>query len=369
LPLAARASHGMVLAGAVVALAASAVIGWKLRGAPTTPITGETALAVTTGAEHSTLAFDDATIDSGPDTKLAITRGDHRVVVAMTAGHVELAVAHRDDRVVLVRAGDTEIEDVGTRFAVDYAGAAAGGRVDVSVSDGEVKVTRGGRSVRVAAGASWSSAGEPVVAMAVEARSSPVPVPAPVPVPVPVPDHTVALRNHRAAVPAAPASHPVTANVTKAVSGAGTGAGSDTPHRVAIAADPYVDLKLAIKRQPLEFDPNIDGTGDATRAIAQLKKIAYSPTTLGADASQALYRIAVLLHKPLKQDVEALHTLDVYRRRFAGGSEMHAAAWLRIRIACEHVIDDECRTAAYSYQREVAVGPAADVAIRITNAQ
>jgi hypothetical protein len=32
-------------------------------------------------------------------------------------------------------------------------------------------------------------------------------------------------------------------------------------------------------------------------------------------------------------------------------------------------IDDECRKAAYSYQLEVPVGPAAEIAIRITNAQ
>ena len=139
--------------------------------------------------------------------------------------------------------------------------------------------------------------------------------------------------------------------------------------QVAVASDPYVDLKLAIKQQRIEFDPNIDGLRDAGSEIARLKKVAYSPTTLGADASQALYRIAVLLHKPLKQNSEALRTLDVYRRRFAGGSEMHAAEWLRVRIACERAIDDECREAAYTYQHEVPVGSAADVAIRITNAQ
>ena len=40
------------------------------------------AIAVTTGGEHSTLALDDATIDSGPATKLAITHGDHRMAMA-----------------------------------------------------------------------------------------------------------------------------------------------------------------------------------------------------------------------------------------------------------------------------------------------
>jgi hypothetical protein len=59
----------------------------------------------------------------------------------------------------------------------------------------------------------------------------------------------------------------------------------------------------------------------------------------------------------------------MYRRRFAGGREMHAALWLLVRIHCGKAIDDECRKAAYTYQHEVTSGPATDVAIRITNAQ
>ena len=82
-----------------------------------------------------------------------------------------------------------------------------------------------------------------------------------------------------------------------------------------------------------------------------------------------LYQIAVLLYRPLGQDAEAMHTLDWYFRRFAGGKEMHAAMWLRVRIACEHSIDEACRRAAYSYQHDVPSGPASDVAVRITNAQ
>ncbi len=132
--------------------------------------------------------------------------------------------------------------------------------------------------------------------------------------------------------------------------------------------DPYVELRTAIRDVPLAFAPNIDGKADAANEIAKLKLVAYSATTLGPEASHALYQIAVLLHRPLGQDAEALRTLDMYRRRFAAGKEMHAALWLRIRIECSHAFSEGCRRAAYSYQHAVTSGEASDVAIRITNA-
>ena len=121
---------------------------------------------------------------------------------------------------------------------------------------------------------------------------------------------------------------------------------------------------------PLEFAPNIDGHVDAASEIAKLKKVAYSPTTLGPEASQALYQIAVLLYRPLGQDAEALRTLDVYTRRFNGGKELHAAMWLRVRIECSHAFDESCRARRLQLPARTA-RPArpASVAIRITNAQ
>ena len=140
-------------------------------------------------------------------------------------------------------------------------------------------------------------------------------------------------------------------------------------HVATTPVDPYVELRTAIRAQPIAFDPKIDGKSDAAAEIARLKLLAYSPTTVGAQASAALYRIAVLLHRPLGQDSAALNTLELYRRRFTNGKERTAAMWLRVRVACSHRIDEECRSAAYSYQREAPTGDAADVAVRITNAQ
>jgi hypothetical protein len=282
-------------------------------------------------------------------------RDAQRVVIEMQRGKLELAVVHDPLRTLVIRAADTEIEDVGTKFRVDYDGA---NEVQVRVTEGEVKVTRHAQIVRVAAGNAWTT-DRGLLALAeldpvVVATSEPAPAPAMVPVPE---------RPHTVEVPIARAPHHVAETVP-----VGPAA---LPHRepvITAPADPYVELRTAIRNVPIERAPNIDGHTDAANEIAKLKKLAYS-TTVGPEASQALYQIAVLLYRPLGQDAEAMHTLDWYFRRFAGGKEMHAAMWLRVRIACDHSIDEACRRAAYSYQHDVPTGPASDVAVRITNAQ
>ncbi len=312
-------------------------------------------VSVATEAEHSTLTLDDATITSDPATAFEVARTSGRVVIDITHGRLDLAVQHRTNRVLVIRAGDTEIEDIGTHFSVAYDGTT----VDVRVSEGEVRVTHDHRDTRVAAGNAWTTSRGLVALDELEPTTKPTssattsttvalvtpPAPSPPPAPVRV---------------AAPIAIPRPAVI----------APPQPVDRVAAApADPYVELRTAIRVQPIEFDPKIDGKADAANEIAKLKLRAYSPTTVGDDASAALYRIAVLLHRPLGQDAAALGTLDLYRRRFTNGKERIAAMWLRVRVACGHTIDEECRSAAYSYQREVPTGDAADVAIRITNAQ
>jgi hypothetical protein len=339
--------RGFVFAGAgMLAVAAAAVIGWQLHAVPapvaSVPATVPQHFAV---AEGSSITLDGATL-SGAAT-YDVTRDPGRVVITMKKGAIDLAVAHDPNRTLLVRAADTEIEDIGTKFHVDYDGANA---VGVRVTEGEVKVTRNAKVVRVTAGNEWTTDGG-LVAIAEPAPRVPVAVaevtaPGPIPVtPHPAIAHPIA---HHVAPPVAVAEHPLPSTT---------------------AVDPYVELRTAIRKVPLEFAPNIDGHTDAASEIAKLKKIAYSPTTLGPEASQAMYQIAALLYRPLGQDGEALHTLDVYQRRFNGGKELHAAMWLRVRIECSHAVDEDCRRAAYSYQHAAASGEASDVAIRITNAQ
>jgi hypothetical protein len=358
-------------ATAAVAAGIAGLVGWRLHDTPTlAPSAAPPPVAVQTETGRSTLDIGDATIASDPAASFEVTRPGGGVLVAMKRGRIELSVEKRHDRPpLIVRAGDTDVEVVGTRFSVDYDGRAG---VEVRVTEGKVKVSRGSQVVYVAAGSEWTSTGA-VVASAPATPPEPAPVvvasvaaPAPTIVAVTPP---VTLHDHVVVVPDQQSTHvaprrraeTAAARVLEPVARA-------TP-RTAIAGDPYVELKVAIKKQPLAFDPNLDGAGDAAAEIAKLKRVAYSPTTLGADASAALYKIAVLLHKPLKQDAEAMRTLDIYRRRFSRGRELDAALWLRVRILCAHAIDDDCRQAAYGYQHGAPTGAAADVAVRITNVQ
>lgn len=371
----------LAFAGAAFAVVAAAVVGWKLRGAPVAvaPEAPER-FAIATDAQRSVLALDDAgaTITSDPGSAFEVRREHGKVIVQMTRGKLDLAVQHREDRLLVVRAGTTDVEDVGTKFSVAWDGS---GDVDVRVREGAVKVKHAHGEVLVAQGQEWRPSG--VIAL-VEAPEVPAVVATAASsgngsgsgsgsaAIVVATNEPVVLHERHAAAPPAPAPQPRPAHVEDERPVLGEPISSERRAAAAAAAappsDPYVDLKVAIRKRPLADDPKIDGAGDATAEIARLKKIAYSPT-ISNEASKALYTIALLLHKPLHQDSEALRTLDVYRRRFRSGKESAAVAWLRLRITCGHAIDDECRQAAYSYQHQAPSGDGAEVAVRITNAQ
>ena len=367
--------RGFGLAAAVAFAAGAALAAWHLghRPAPIAPTVAQV-IAVHGGA----LALGDATLTGDAATSYRVARTGRDVTVTLERGTLALAVEHDPGRRFVVRAGDTEVEDVGTTFTVAYAGAL----VDLRVAEGEVRVSREQRAELITAGHAWSSA--PRVAMiappAAPGPAAPLPAPADRTAPTapdrsaaPRDDATVtdaearalALHARTAAVPHVRA--PDDASRTAAVHATRTAAAERAA--VAAATNPYVDLAVAIRRQPIDFDPHIDGKNDAAAEIARLKEVAYSPRAVGAEASQAIYRIAVLLDEPLHQDSEAMRTLDMYLRRFSGGREYRAALWLRVRIACLHAFDDTCRQAAYSYQHEVPAGARTDLAVRITNAQ
>jgi hypothetical protein len=349
-----RSRRGLAWAGAVFAVAAAALLGWKLHAPETTAAQPEVAqtFAIETHDDRQAIELGDATVASAPATRVDVSRTSHETVITMTRGTLDLSVVHRTDRRFVIRAGDTEIEDVGTKFSVAFDGAS---HVDVRVTEGEVAVTRARRTERISAGHAWSTEAGLVAIV-----DTPPPAPPAPPPPV------IAERPHVPVAPPAPA-HP--RHVVESAPQPVLGEHVEHVAHPPVPTDPYVDLQQAIRREPIEFDPHIDGKTDAASRIAQLKKVAYVPPPAGAEASAALYEIAVLLHRPLGQDTEALRTLDVYQRRFTGGREKRAALWLRVRIVCGHAIDDECRKAAYTYQHEVPSGSASDIAIRITNAQ
>ena len=338
----------------VAAVAMIAVVaGWKLRGAPdqvaTTAPPTEAPVLVHTAEQASVLDIGDATITSSPGTELAITRPDGGVLVDMSRGKVELKVAKRHGRPPLVvRAGDTDVEVVGTQFSVDYHD----GVVEVRVTEGIVRVRHGHDDVRVAAGSAWQTS-RGLVAMAEldAAQHDEIEI-----------DTNVkpALRDHTAAVPD---PHPTTPHPS-ADGSASAALSTGAKHTLDDPRDPNHDLKAEIRRQPLV--PAMDvGTSEPSKAIVAYRDI-WSKNR-NADASKALYSTALVQHLRLGRDADALQTLDMYFNRFVGFDEYKPALWLRVRILCLRRLDDSCRAAATSYMDKASGTTASAVAELIAN--
>jgi hypothetical protein len=159
--------------GAVVALAF--FVGWKLHRDPALTAPAPEQLAMKAGA----LDLGDARI-RGND--FAVTRTATRTEIAMKPGKLELHVDHKPGRLFVVKAGDVEIEDVGTRFTVDYDGK----NVDVSVSEGEVKVKHAGKEFAVKAGSAWDLELGPITIAQLDAKHAELVAQAQLPDPIDV---------------------------------------------------------------------------------------------------------------------------------------------------------------------------------------
>ncbi|MGN6106517.1 MAG: FecR domain-containing protein [Kofleriaceae bacterium] len=403
------------LAIAVVAIGAG-LAGWKLRGAATAtaPVvaSGEPArsLRVERTGERSMLALGDATIHADPDTAFEIARPAGGVLVELARGKVELEVAPRGQRPPLVvRAGDTDVIVVGTRFSVDRGDGT--GEVRVVVTEGVVRVVRRAVDTRVAAGQAWTSRrgrvaigelarGEVVAAdgrssgeiergavaaadgrssgelelangsereigaVAAEDGQSSGAGPRDGEIELgPIGDAPEVLRDRVASVPEVRApSATVRPGATRTTSPA-RGDANARKQRLDRADDPYADLKALIRAQPVTPALAIDAADPAT-SVSRYRQIA--ATTTGDEASHAFYSVAVIQHLQLGRNHDALATLDSYLRRFEGGKEHAAALWLRVRISCLAAIDDRCRAAAHGYLRRASEGPAARIAERLT---
>jgi hypothetical protein len=385
---------------AVVALVAAGAIGWMLHPAPRAPGIAEQApVRVETAAQRSVLDLGDARIESDPATAFELTRPGGGVVIALARGKVELDVAKRGARPpLIVRAGETSVVVVGTRFTVDYGDGR--GEVDVQVREGVVRVVHQQQETRVAAGQAWHTrgglvaasepshaaapspeAGAPATASGPPAgASSPPPSPATgdagagAPGSVATGEIAIAigelpavLHDRKAAVPEAPpqpAAPPRTAPPPRAPPRAP--ADVPRPRAPAQPSDPIVALRAEVGAQPIE--PALDlGERNPASAIAAYYRIAAHRA--GDEASRAFYSIAVVTYTRLAQSANALDVLDAYMRRFPGGKEYRAVLWLRIRILCLAKIDDRCRAAAYTYLHEAPDGPAARLAERLTLAE
>lgn len=392
-------------AAAAMAALVTGVIGWKLGHDPSTaPVVGEsTPLRVDTREERPILYIGDATIHSDPHTQFAVTRPDGGVLVNMLSGKVELRVSKRINRPPLVvRAGDTDVIVVGTRFSVDYGDGT--GEVDVRVTEGVVKVVRrrpgqAAPEVRVTANQAWTTRrGMITLAEAVaadrahgivagttgtsdgsgsEAGTGTVALDD---------DGTLkgsgdyeintdatpdVLRDRVAQTPdvRTPGTGSGSASTTPRVGNGSGSAGSTTKtSEVPIdPKDPRRDLKKLIKSQPVA--PAVEvGAPTPAEAIAKYYTMIREAKT-GEEESAAFYSIAATQAMQLGRTGDALKTLDGYFRRFGRGkryAEYASALWLRVRIKCLKAIDDDCRQAAYTYAHQASEGPATNLANRIS---
>jgi len=109
---------------------------------------------VVSGDSPSTVSFGDAHLTMSAKTAIVMSHEGGSPSVLLERGTLDLAVAPRDNRPpFVVRAGDTVVRVVGTRFQV----ARYEERVTVKVEHGIVDVQFRGNTVRVEQGQAWAS--------------------------------------------------------------------------------------------------------------------------------------------------------------------------------------------------------------------
>jgi hypothetical protein len=340
----------LVFAGMAMAVAVAGLVGWKVRGdAPVIEPAAEVPQRIAINTDTSnTLRLDDAVLTSGPASDLVVERTRGRVVIQMTRGTIDMQVTHDPSRVLIVRAGDTEIEDIGTRFRVEYDGTA---HVEVRVTEGEVKVKRAGQHTDVAAGFAWTAdRGKLSIAALDEVTTVVATGPAVVPPVLPT-----------APTQVAPVQGPHVTPGTAAKE-TGTAAGSnatDAGSAAAVVRKPgKSNARVALEKLAIE-EPLDVGTKDFNDAVAKYLDLAVSMGD-AQDKTSVLYSIAVVQHRA-RQDKAALYTLSGVIKR-QGGKAYKAALWLNVRIECMQRFDDECRQAADLYLRKIPDGAPAGVA-------
>lgn len=345
----ARRAPGRLLAFAGVAMAVlvAGFVGWKLRGDGVAPATDSVETFAVNTDDGNTVQLGNErlgaiALTSGAATDLRVERSRDRVIVNMQRGSIDMAVEHKPGRLLVVRAGDTEIEDVGTRFTVDYDGK---DRLEVRVTEGEVKVKRGGKHADVKAGFAWSLDAGTVVTLAEldakrVARATGV-TPSDDPIEIdPVPPHAGSATTTASAGSAATAHTPTT------TSHAGSGA------TVASKKPGTPNARKALLAAQLDAPEDV-GTTDPKAAHAKyLELIRNMPES--EDKARLHYSMAYVQHMA-KNDTAAKSLIRGVLAR-QGGPAYRSALWLNVRIQCLKAFDDECRRAAELYRRKFPDG-------------
>lgn len=334
----------LAFAGVAYAVALAGFVGWKVRGegAPVAPQVERYAM------KDGALDLGDAQITG---TDFAVTRTPALTVVDMQPGRLDLHVDHQPGRLFVVKAGNVEIEDIGTRFSVDYDGK----HVEVRVTEGEVKVKHAGKDEVIAAGDAWTvELGRIAIAQLDEVQAAEA-------MAIVMADASL---DHAAPAGDGGNTPATTGNDANSTNSGGSTANSPSGPRGSSGASRKPrksDARKALEKAG--YAPPIDaGTDDPKQAIAKYLELAKSMPE-GEDKAQLLYGIAVMQHRA-KQDSAAKHTLKALLRR-QGGASYEAARWLEVRITCMKAFDDECRIAAQKYIAAFESGPRAGIAVDI----
>ncbi|HEU4615212.1 MAG TPA: FecR family protein [Kofleriaceae bacterium] len=334
----------LAFAGVAMAIALAAFAGYRLHRDPVVTPPAPESLAMTSGA----LDLGDAQITG---TDFTVTRGERRVDIVMTPGRLDLHVEHDPRRLYVVRAGDVEVEDVGTRFTVDYDGT----HVDVRVTEGAVKVKHAGTEVQVAANQAWGlDIGPVTIAQLDEARA-------------PAGDIEVAAvepdvaPNESGSAPDARGTPSSARDARGSADARGTGSGGASRGSGARQGKGESAARKALEKAPYE-PPYPVGTDDPKAAIAKYLEHVKSMTE-GEDKAQLIYSLAVMYHRA-GMNVNAKRMLPGVLRR-QGGTWYKPGLWLLVRIECLASFDDACRNAAEKFLANADSGPQAGIAQEI----
>ena len=307
----------LAVAGFAFAIALAGFVGWKLHREPAVLAPAPQTFAMKSETEGATLDLGDAQLASAPGTDVTIERVPSTTSIVMAKGTLDLVVEHKPGRLFVVHAGDTEIEDVGTKFSVVFDGKS---HVEVRVTEGEVKVRRGGKDFSVTANNAWTTELGTTTIAQLDATASNV-----------VADNDVVIEP--------PVVEPPVVEPSR---GSGSGSASKRPRKAGIK-----DAILAVPLSPLP--------GSITELTSQLNG--------DADRSRIHYSIAVA-HHLAKNDARALYMLKGTLQQ-TNSAAYKDAMWLKLRIHCLKALDEKCRIAAGRYLNNVESGVAAGIAQEI----
>jgi len=150
-----RWPRALAWAGLAAALVVSSFVGWRaLRPPPTIHYT-------TTVAGYERARLDDGStleLNAASAVRVQFTAAERHV--KLESGEAHFAVAHDTARPFIVSAGGIAVRAVGTAFNVRYA---TGGDIEVTVTEGKVRIGQSGPASAAAESAPLVSAGQRIV--------------------------------------------------------------------------------------------------------------------------------------------------------------------------------------------------------------